>query len=138
MMVKNLLVRFFFSSILLIGACYAAYVERQITYYTDLPPEGIKFYKKMAVCSPATYLPSMETVYGKTRDGRCHYSYKQYYKGDLTEFHCVMPMQVVIGYATTSLDIIEYYNTNHDLANERMLQNNEIRKLMLDYCARKV
>ena len=137
-MVKTLFVFFACAAILTIGVCCAAFSERTMEFYSGLPREGVNFYQKLQYCIPSKYEPTMETIYGVTKDGRCHYSYKEYVRGDLTEFHCIMPMQVAIGYATTSLDVNEYSGYNIGLAAERLLQNNEIRKIMLDYCKRKV
>jgi len=113
--------------------------ERTIEYYKDFPSEGVTFFEKMKTCSKAKYLPSLESVYGKTKNGKCHYSYKVLDKGDYVEYHCMLPMQTSLAYATTSLDIIEYSSKGIDeLADERLKQNNQILKIIYDYCKIKV
>lgn len=96
--------------------------------------DGIYFYKNLERCSPAVYDATNEKVYGITKDGKCHYSYKQLYNGSYVENHCILPMAVVLGYGSTALDVVDYSYTDVKMATDIIQQNNEIRKILLDYC----
>ncbi|MBQ8476602.1 hypothetical protein IJ531_06025 [bacterium] len=121
-----------------ISTSQAAFEERTESFYSNMTDEGVAFYKKLKSCTPAKYKESKESVYGKTKTGQCHYSFKEYYKGDLVDYDCFMPMSVAIGYATTALDVYEYTKDPSALAYQRLVQNNEIRKVMRDYCKMRI
>ena len=104
------------------------YIDRSQDYYTGMDKKGVVFLQKFQTCSPAKY--NDEILYGKTKDGKCHYSYKE----EDEVVHCYMPMQVAIGYSTTAQDVIDFAEEYASIADERLNQNNEIRNLMLDYC----
>ena len=115
------------------GAYNTEFKERTMDFYSDMPSSGIEFYKKMQTCSPAVFEETDERVYGKTKNGICHYSYKLYYKGKLTEYHCYMPTRVALAFASTGLDVYGYSKNDSTLAQERLKQNNEMKKIMFDY-----
>ncbi|MBR2068258.1 MAG: hypothetical protein IJ877_00715 [Candidatus Gastranaerophilales bacterium] len=108
--------------------------DRTEDFYRSMPDDGVKFYTKIRTCTPAKFASSKEAVYGKTKDGRCHYSFKFLKEGKDVENHCFLPMSVAVGYSTTALDVREYAETNSELSSQRIKQNNEIRKIMYDYC----
>ena len=117
---------------------YNTFIEdREPDFYTSLSSEGYDFYKKMQSCTPGKFEQTEETVYGKSKNGTCHYSYKLYYNGILKEYHCSLPMKVTLGYASTAMDAHEYADKDEEVAKDRVDQNNEIRKLMLDYCQKR-
>ena len=130
---KRIISLFAVCAFLLSGMLFAE-EEKDISFFTNLDNNGVKFLTKMQTCSPAKYSETKETIHGKTKNGNCHYSYQMFKDGDLVENHCIIPMKVVLGYATTALDIIEYSEGYQDIASQRHEQNREIRKIMLDYC----
>ncbi len=138
-----------------ISVCYGLFEPRSVEFYSGLSDNLTNFYDKLKTCSPASSEITKEYVYGKTKNGKCHYSFKEYDKGELKQFQCMLPFNVSYGYATSSLDIIneikkinsasgivgdgaDYnnqayagYSINPE---EAVAENNEIRKLLRDYC----
>ncbi len=110
---------------------------RSIDYYRSFGTQDTNFLYKLKTCTKAKNSGTKETVYGKTKNGKCHYSYRKLKEGEYVENHCIIPMQTAIGYSTTALDVIEYSEHYPDLAEERLQQNQEIGKIILDYCVAK-
>ena len=124
-----------FSIMLTVNNCFAAYKEKTQDYFTNLDNNGTVFLLKLQTCSPAKNDATGEVVHGRGKDGMCRYSYKETNEnGDSTEYYCVMPIQIAIGYATTGLDVFDYSKSNPDISLERLKQNNEIGNIMQDYC----
>ena len=120
------------------GAFCEDNTERTQEYFAKLDNNGIRFLTKLQTCSPAKNLETKEVIYGKTKNGNCHYSFEQKTDGELIQNHCIVPMKVMLGYASTALDVNEYSNGYPDIAKQRFEQNTEIKKIMLDYCKNKV
>jgi len=122
-------------AILTTGTCCFAFHEKQQGDFSDLDNNGTVFLLKFQTCSPAKNEVTKEVIHGKGKNGMCHYSYKETNEnGSETEYYCIMPMQIAIGYATTALDVFDYAKSNPDISLERLNQNNEIGKIMQDYC----
>ena len=111
--------------------------EKTEDFYKNLSAEGVKFYDRMRSCSPAKFSETQEAVYGKTKNNKCHYSYKIREKGETVEYHCIVPLQTSLAYATTSLDVRDFSESFPEVAQERLKQNAEIRKIIHDYCKKK-
>lgn len=120
-------------------ASFAARESESATaaYFSALSPSGVKFFERMRSCSPAKYEENLEFVYGKTKNGKCHYSYKQLIGDEYTVYHCMLPMRVALAYATTALDAKDFSEEHPELADERAKQNAEIKKVLQDYCIAK-
>ena len=98
----------------------------------QLDDKGQVFMKRFQSCLPAKYETDEAEVLGRVRNGSCIYVYKDQKSND--RYYCALPMQVVIGYTSTMLDSIEYASNYPEIAEERTKQNNEIKKIMHDYC----
>lgn len=110
---------------------------RTLEYYKNLDETGVNFITKLQTCSKAKNPKSKEAIYGKTKNGRCHYSYKKLEQGEYVEHHCIIPLKTALGYSTTAQDVIDYSESYPEIAAERLKQNNEIGKIILDYCVAK-
>ena len=105
--------------------------DRNLEFYSEAADNIALFYTKMQKCSPMNIKGFNEKIYGRTKNGLCHYSYTE----NEVEHHCLLPMKVALGYGSTAYDTIDYSkNSESTLADERLQQNNEIRKIMYDYC----
>ena len=116
----------------------AEFEDRTADYYTELDNNGLMFLLKMQSCKPATNEATKEVIHGRTKGGSCYYSYNDTYKNRPVVYDCVIPMRVMVGYATTAYDVYDYSKGNPEISNERLSQNNEIRKIMQDYCKMKL
>ena len=119
-------------------------ITRTEEFYRKLHEELLDseaFYVKFAKCQPAKLkiysenkMVTDEVVYGKTKSNRCHYAQKQILKGETYMLDCTLPMSISIGFATSAYDALEYMDKYSEKSAESIRQNQEISKVLADYC----
>ena len=132
------------------GVCFA-FIQRDDEFYASVSqrdeksdgtiyiPESAKvarqFYAKMTTCSPAKSPATQEIVSGKNNNGTCRYSITSFGDKGYETHNCNLPTSVALGYATTMLCYIDNYgDEGQDRREICKNQNQEILKIMSDYC----
>lgn len=102
------------------------------------PAKIESFYRKLEKCTPAKIQSDGEKVaiYGKTKNGKCHYSYTVSHEDEIVPVQCMFPMSVAVALSSINLDMLdtEYAERAPGISEERAKQLQEIANIAKDYC----
>ncbi len=131
-------------SLFISGLCVAenTYKDRNEDMMSSIIEKNSDWFKRLGGCKPARatfktdYGDMKLAIYGKTKNGKCHYADSVYYRGEITPIQCVVPMPVALALSTTALDSIDdnFEQQAQNIKAERKAQFMDIYKMTQDYC----